>query len=250
MGDPFLKRLWDTIKLPPAPPRPEWERSVWRRIWDAVKPPPPVAVSPEVRNRRWLLFGGAGAAILIAASITAARAYVHSAPTRAEAALQEGVRLAAIGDNVRALERFSLAISIRPEWADAYLQRGVAYRNRDETDHALLDIEHAIELNPDLASAHAMLGTILLVQKDSRRAITEFSAALAIAPNANTYYQRGQVYESLGEHENAVRDYDAAIELLPNAPYVYRARASAELNLGDRDAAKRDRSLADAIEHK
>ena len=73
--------------------------------------------------------------------------------------------------------------------------------------------------------------------------------ALTIEPDEDAYYQRGQIYESLGQHEKAIADYNAAIGLLPNAPYVYRARATSELGLGDRDAARHDRSLALAIEH-
>jgi len=250
MADPLLKRMWDRIKPPPAPPRPDWERPLWIQIWDALKPPPPVSVPPEIQRRRRRILVSAGIAVVITGIVTAAYAYIYSAPARAEAAFQQGTRLAATGDNARAVDHFSRAISIRPGWAEAYFLRGSAYRNVNQTDHAVRDIEQALRLNPNLADAHAMLGSILLGQNDLQRAVSEFSAALVIGPNENAYYQRGQVYEALGDHPKAIQDYNAAIALLPNAPYVYRARASAELNLRDRDSAERDRSLADAIEHR
>ena len=104
-------------------------------------------------------------------------------------------------------------------------------------------------VDPRLAAAHTAIGLVYRDQGDGNRAIAELTAAITIQPDEDAYYQRGQIYESLGQHEKAIADYNAAIGLLPNAPYVYRARATSELGLGDRDAARRDRSLALAIEH-
>jgi tetratricopeptide (TPR) repeat protein len=61
-------------------------------------------------------------------------------------------------------------------------------------------------------------------------------------------YQRGQMYESLGEHQKALQDYNLAIGGMPDAPYIYRARALTRENLGDGAGARDDRQKADSIE--
>jgi tetratricopeptide (TPR) repeat protein len=56
------------------------------------------------------------------------------------------------------------------------------------------------------------------------------------------------MYESLGEHQKALEDYNQAIGGMPDAPYVYRARAMTRENLGDETGAKEDRQKAISIE--
>ena len=252
MGGSILRRIWDTMKpVPPAPQR-EWEVEpppVWRRIWGALKPPPPVSVSPETLARRRRLLALGVAVLLIMGLLGGTWGYIKSAPARAETALREGMRLAAAGNTGAAIKHFDRAIAISPNLAAAYLQRGLALQSLHQTAAAIQDLTQALQVDPRLAAAHTAMGLIFQELGNSEKAATELTAALAVQPDEEAYYQRGQIYESLGRHEKAIEDYGAAIRLLPNAPYVYRARATAELNLGDREGASRDRKLAFAIEH-
>jgi tetratricopeptide (TPR) repeat protein len=253
MGDSALKRFWNAIKPPPAVPRRAWEPSppsLWKRIWDTIKPPPPlVAVPAGVRRQRRNMLAVLGAVVLIAASIGGVAMYNRSAPERAQAALQDGMRLFAAGNATLAVENFTRAISTYPQSAQAYLQRGLARQSLGQTEDALQDFEQALRIDPQLAAAHTALGTISHDRGDPVRAAAEFTAALAVAPNEDAYYQRGQLYEVLGQHQRAIEDFTAAIALLPNAPYMYRARATAELAAGDEATSARDRARAYAIEH-
>jgi len=191
---------------------------------------------------------GAVAALAIGALGAAAGLYIHGAPQRAEAAYQAGMRLAAAGETAIAADDFTRSIRIWPRSAKAYLERGLARRILLQGDAALADFDRALKLNPKLAAAHVGRGAIFRDRGETGRALEEFGAAIAVEPGVDSYYQRGQVYEMLGQHEKAIQDYDAAIALRPSAPFVYRARATAEFNLGDRAGAARDRQRAGEME--
>jgi tetratricopeptide (TPR) repeat protein len=124
----------------------------------------------------------------------------------------------------------------------------VALKSMDETDAAIGDFERAIRKDSNLAQAHTALGTTYRQRGDWTRAMNEFALSLKITTSTEAYYERGEVYESLGQHQKAIEDYAAAIHEQPDSPYVYRARATALDEIGDHDAAARDRRTAILIE--
>jgi tetratricopeptide (TPR) repeat protein len=57
---------------------------------------------------------------------------------------------------------------------------------------------------------------------------------------AFAYYHRGISYYDKGEYDLAIADYTKAIELEPEYPFTYRARARAYRAKGDNDRAQAD----------
>ena len=55
--------------------------------------------------------------------------------------------------------------------------------------------------------------------------------------NVNLWFARGELLRSIGEHEKALKCYDAVVNLEPGHKAVYNARASALAALGKRDEA-------------
>ena len=234
-----------------------------KRLWNAIKPPPPVPwhsseqagglpeseLSAEEHRRRKRLLIITAVAIAMGGVGWAAYSYIASAPQRADAALQEGMRLMASGQYKGAEERFTRATEIFPSLATGYLERGLAHLNLHEPDLAIKDFEHAIDLNPNFAEAHTALGGVYRERGDLKHAVGEFTLAINLGSAVDANYQRAQMYESLGEHQKALEDYNQAIAGLPDAPYVYRARAVTREILGDAAGAKQDRHTADLIEH-
>ena len=55
--------------------------------------------------------------------------------------------------------------------------------------------------------------------------------------NVNLWFARGELLRSIGEHEKALKCYDAVVNLEPGHKAVYNARASALTALGKRDEA-------------
>jgi|GEM_PF-1122911 len=260
MSKSRLKRLWDTVKPPPAPPRrvseyaPLKDPSWIGRFLRAIKPPPAVpsarqGISREEQLRRRRIVLGAAALIAAGGAAWGTYAYISSAPARATQAFQDGMRLMGKGDLKGAEERFTRALSNYPQLASAYLERGLVRRDLEETDGAIQDFEHAIALDSNMAPAHTALGVIYRGRGDVTRAINELTLSIQLASNTDALYQRGQLYESLGQHQKAIADYDAAIHEQTDAPYVYRARATARDAADDHDGAEEDRGRANRIEH-
>jgi tetratricopeptide (TPR) repeat protein len=231
--------------------------SGFKRLWNAIKPPPAVesqdqSLSPEERLRRRRLVLGTVAVVVVGAAGWGTYQYIASAPMRAEKVYQDGMRLVGAGDFKGAEDRFTSAISIWPRLASAYLQRGLARKSLNHVDAAIDDFQHAITEDSNLAPAHTALGVIYRERGDLTRAMTELTAAInlgnTLSANTDAFYQRGQIYESQGEHQQALQDYDAAIHEEPDAPYVYRARAMTRDAMGDHDDAEQDRREAIRIE--
>lgn len=174
--------------------------------------------------------------------------YFASAPDRARAEMALGLKKMAPGSYGEAIAHFDRAIGISPELAEAYLNRAVAEHDVSQRPAALVDLEKALDVDPNLTRAYNERGQIYLENGDPRKAIEEFSRSLQVKPSLEGYYQRGQAYEALQQHEKAIADYDAAITEFREAPYAYRARAAAKRNAGDREGANLDEQTADRIE--
>jgi tetratricopeptide (TPR) repeat protein len=260
MAESGLKRFWKAIKPPsPVPRRPSGQSPLRSKgLWEALKPPPAVGPveserSPEERRRRKMLVVVTAALILVGGGAwgvySGVSSYIASAPARAQAAFQDGMRLMSPGKYQQAVERFTNATTIWPPLTSAYLERGLAHLNLHEMDLAAADLEQAIKLDPNLPEAHTALGNLYRERGDLNRAVNEFTLAINLASTVDAYDQRGHLYESLGEHQKALEDYNRAISELPEFPHLYRARAVTRQNLGDEAGAKEDRQKADLLEH-
>jgi len=188
--------------------------------------------------------------LAIAARVAGIGSSIGSAPQRAQTALQTGIRVAAAGDAALAADGFTPAIGIWPRSADARLQSGFARQTLIDPGALVQGFDQALRLNPRFVAACVAGGGVFRDRGDAQRALAEFSAAVAIKPGVDACRHRGQVYESLGQHEAATRLYRAAIALRSSDPYVYGARGAAELNSSDRDKAARDREHAAEMESK
>ena len=208
--------------------------------------PDPAVLAQKQKQRRLIWWTVATIALLAAGGY--AYSYVASAPDRARAEMAAGMRKMGPGAYGQAIASFDRAIDIWPEFAEAYLNRGVAEHGKGERGAALADLEKALDLDPDLIRAYNERGLIYLESGDGRQAIRNFDQSLKIKPSLDGYYQRGIAYETLQAHGKAVADFDAAIGEYRDAPYVYRARAAAKRNLGDRDGAAGDERFAEQIE--
>jgi tetratricopeptide (TPR) repeat protein len=237
--EPGFRRFWNAIKPPPAVPRRSFDDQYRRPFGGALKPPAAV--------RR--ILGVAGVLVLAGAGAWEAYAYVSGAPKRAQAVLVDGLQLMASGKYPQAIESFTRATKIWPRLGTGYLERGLAHLSVQDTNAAIEDFKRAIEVDRSLTEAHTALGSIYRQRGEWNAALNEFTVAIGLGSTVDGNYQRGQLYESLGQHQSAVDDYNLAIAQLPDAPYVYRARALSRENMGDRAGAEEDRRTAFSIEH-
>ena len=90
-----------------------------------------------------------------------------------------------------AVDDFTRAVALNPDYAWAVAERGKTYRKMGEYDKALADFDQAIELKPD------------------------YNWALA---------GRGETYRLIGEKEKALADFDQALDNNPNDAWTHRRR--------------------------
>jgi tetratricopeptide (TPR) repeat protein len=195
------------------------------------------------RGQRRLVWGTLVVLISVAAGLGIYQ-YVASAEERAGKVFVQGMESLGAGRYPEAIARFTQAVGIWPRHAQAYLQRGNAHQILNQPDDALADFEMALKIDPNLAPAYTARGLIFVKRGDLAKAALEFDQSIRVHPTMDGYYQRGQIRYGLGQLQQAIDDYDQAIAIDPDAPYIYRARASARAGKGDVAGAAEDRETA------
>jgi tetratricopeptide (TPR) repeat protein len=159
-------------------------------------------------------------------------------------------------------EEFNNLISIFPEDYRAYISRGIYYLGADilEGDiyinsikkalNAISDFNKALEIKPEHAITNFLLG-IASSSINEILAIEYFSRAielkLNITRNNNVYHERAKAYLDLKEYQQAINDFDRAIEIDPTNNFIFADRGEANYKLKRYQKALNDFDAA--IEH-
>jgi tetratricopeptide (TPR) repeat protein len=223
------------------------KETFWSQLWIAVRPPPPVSGKRLNRSQRRLL-GGTFAALILVATGAGVYQYMASAEERAGKAFDQGMALMNPGHYQDAIPQFTRAVEIWPQHAQAYFERGNAYQILNQPDAALRDFEMAVQIDANFAPAYTAMGMIYVERTDLPKAQSEFSQSIRIQPTIDGYYQRGQIHLGLAQLQPAIDDFDRAIALGRDVPYLYSARASARTGMGDAAGAAEDRQMAASLQ--
>jgi tetratricopeptide (TPR) repeat protein len=227
--------------------------SAFSRFLNTVNPPKagnrPGAPKPtELQRRQRKLITITAIALGVLSAAGGVVYYISIAPQRADKEFQEGMKLMSPGKYPDAVVHFTRALAIYQQLPEAYLERGNAHRVLGEPEEALADFQAATDLNPSLADAQNGIAMIYVERQDYKHALERLNKSILLRPTVEAYYQRGQILEIQGDHQRAIDDYNQAIGEMPDAPYMYRARALAKANLGDKEGAHADRMIAGSIE--
>ena len=170
---------------------------------------------------------------------------INVKPDFAEAYNNRGVAYRSIGDFEAAIEDYTKAIDLDPEYANAYNNRGNAYLNIGNFETAIQDYTKAIDLKPEDASAYNSRGLAYAVKSDFDAAIKDYNKAIDLKPeDADVYCNRGLAYAVKSDFDAAIKDYNKAIDLDPEDARFYNNRGVAYRNIGDFEAAIQDFSKA------
>lgn len=134
-----------------------------------------------------------------------------SAPARQLA--KKGTALMSKNQVDAAIESFTRAIELSPNYAEAYVQRGLAKRARGDLEGSIQDYEKAVSIDPKsivgnrfVAQAYSNRGFIKMNALEVDTAIEDFTKAININPNEDGhYYRRGYarlIKEDLVEASN------------------------------------------------
>ncbi len=113
-----------------------------------------------------------------------------------------------------AIEAYTSAIALNPNFADAYNSRGIAYADGGEYDKAIEDYNRAIALEKNYAQAYNNRGITYGRKGQYDRAIEDYNRAIALNQNyADAYNYRGFAYYRKGIIEGAISDFQKACDL-------------------------------------
>jgi protein O-GlcNAc transferase len=150
-----------------------------------------------------------------------------------------GAALAACRDgrlrDGEALAREVLATD--PDHAATHNLLGMVRQRLDGPGEALASFDLAIAAKPDFAEAHANRAGALLDLGRAEDSIASFDRALALAPTAGDWCNRGIALQSLKSFNEALASYDRAIALDAELPQAHLNRAGCLAHLGRTDEA-------------
>jgi len=152
-----------------------------------------------------------------------------------------GIAYAKLNKYEQAIEDFSKAIELDPDFAEAYNNRGLSYAELNEHEQAIKDYDKAIELNPNYAVAYNNRGNAYAKLNKYKQAIEDYDRAIKLNPAlAGAYNNRGIAYAKLNKYERAIKDYGKAIELNPDFVEAYGNRGIAYLEIHRYEESARD----------
>jgi serine/threonine-protein kinase len=170
----------------------------------------------------------------------AAKAGTNATPF--DKAIRRGQEEMRSKDYRAAIQSFTEAIALRPNYAPAYLSLGVAQQNLEYNEAAIQNYSAAIRLAPEMAHAYAERGVCLVRLRRDADAFTDFERALWLKPKLGIALNgRGGVYFRRKQYRQALADYDAAIKNNPRLAQAYLNRAVAREAVGDLRGAAADR---------
>lgn len=148
------------------------------------------------------------------------------------------------GDYKGAIENFTQAIRLQPDYADAYTFRSSARLYLEEYQEALADSTQAIRLAPNSAIAYNnRCYARARGRGDYQGAIEDCNKAIQLDPNtinsAASYSSRCYVRAGMGD-KTALSDCNQALKIDPNYLYSYEDQGLARSALGDKNGAIED----------
>jgi tetratricopeptide (TPR) repeat protein len=189
---------------------------------------------------------------------------------------RRGLTCLLMGEYDQALADFNRAIELDPNYVWAIASRGVVYGQMGKYDQALADFNRAIELDPNwpgpspsrgvtypspdgeirpcaggfqprhrtrpqLAWAIALRGETYRQMGKYEDALADFNRAIELDPNyAWAIARRGETYRRMGKYEDALADFNRAIELDPNCAWAIASRGQTYHQMGKYEDALAD----------
>jgi len=124
------------------------------------------------------------------------------------------------GNREKAIEAYTKAIEINPDFAFAWSNRGIQYAFLNKHSLAIEDFTMAIVLDPILASAYRNRGTSYTFQEEYDLALSDFNDSLSLEnKDSASFANRAQVYIFLGDEDKAVVDYLQALNYSSDANF-------------------------------
>src|SRR3989454_1085864 len=128
-----------------------------------------------------------------------------------------GLALAQEGKLTEAIEHYTTALRIKPDYADAHINLGIALAQQGKPAEAIEHYPQALQLKPDSAEAHANWGLALADQGKLAESIDHYRQALQIKPeSAEVHIIWGTALADRGRLAEASEHYRQALQIQPD----------------------------------
>jgi tetratricopeptide (TPR) repeat protein len=227
-----------------------WRRlGVWRdgvAIWDDVLTKYPR--SALVLLNRGAALAAQGAADRALADYNAALGLGGNPTMRSRILFDRGRLRHDRGDLLAAIEDYTESLRLDPGYAEALVNRGNALDAVGRREEAVADYAEALRLDPDNDLARYNRGVALRARGDLARALADFDAALRLNPwHAASWFNRAVVRATLGQFPEALEDLDRAAALRPGDAETFQVRGQVRRRLGDERGAREDHTKAGSL---
>jgi len=156
-----------------------------------------------------------------------------------------GLALAVLGRNREAIDYYKRAIEIAPDYVDAYINLATAFTQEKRFDEAIAILRSGITKSPGVNDLRDLLGRTLLASAaqliengDRENAVAQYQEALQIDPNyAPAWNNFGAIFNDLGQTEKAFDCYTKALQLEPRYAKAHANLAQLLAVRGDLDGA-------------
>lgn len=130
------------------------------------------------------------------------------------------------GDAHTALSLIKQAIEQAPGWGILYQNQGIILASMRQDVKAIESLQTALLLSPKLSAAQYALGILLAQAGDLKGAAQAFKGACESEPGlAEAFYNLGAVQEALGDRSSAARALNMYVQLAPKAADVDAVKA-------------------------
>jgi protein O-mannosyl-transferase len=191
----------------------------------------------KVTDRNWLIYNNRGASHSSLGNYRQAiedfSAAIGIKPDYAESYFNRGTAYSGIGNYGQAIEDYNRAIGIKQNSAEVYVGRGIAYGGMGNYRQAIEDFNKAIAISPEFVNAYGSRGNAFGSLGDYKRAIEDYSEAIRLkADSEESYYNRGTLNAMLGQDPSAIEDFNMAIRLNPTNIKAYNNRGLINIRMG------------------
>lgn len=145
---------------------------------------------------------------------------------RAERFFSAGLRFERMPGGVpKAIRAYRTAIELNPRALGALLNLGTLYYNQRQMDEAERFYAAALAVNPRSALAHFNMGNVADETAQTTKAIEHYEKAIALDGSyPDPRYNLALVYEKLGRHGQAWKNWRAYLKLDPDSKWAALAR--------------------------
>jgi Flp pilus assembly protein TadD len=159
-------------------------------------------------------------------------------PKQAKAHNNLALALVELGRFEEAASHFKTSVEIEPR-AEIYSDLGFTMTRLGKTEEARADYQEALELDPNCASAHFNLAVAFVQAGKLGEAESHYRQALPGRPTAETHNGLGYVLARQGRTDEAVAEFQKAIDVDPKFTPAYNNLAEALAKQGKLEEAER-----------